>query len=235
MARLARRAAARYEPRDRFARHFAYGKLKGDPVFVHLLREGLIPRGARVLDLGCGQGVLAALLAAAREMHAYGDWPTAWPQPGMPAAIQGIDLSAREVERARRAAGGEARFIHGDIRVAAFEPADVAVMLDVLHYIDPAGQEDVLRRVRAALSGGGTLLLRVADADGSLRFRFTVLADQLATALRRQPLGRLHCRPVAEWRRALESLGFRVEHAPMSEGTPFANVLLAARYDPPQN
>jgi len=35
--------------------------------------------------------------------------------------------------------------------------------------------------------------------------------------------------PLAERRRQLESLGFTVEERPMSEGTPFANVLLSAR------
>ena len=47
---LAKEAAARYPARDRYARHFAYGKLTGDPVFAHLLRGGLVPGGAHLLD-----------------------------------------------------------------------------------------------------------------------------------------------------------------------------------------
>jgi hypothetical protein len=34
---------------------------------------------------------------------------------------------------------------------------------------------------------------------------------------------------VAQWRSALEALGFTVQTEPMSHGTPRANVLLAAR------
>ena len=41
---LARDAARRYPARDRYARHFAFGKLTGDPAFRHLLEQGLIPR-----------------------------------------------------------------------------------------------------------------------------------------------------------------------------------------------
>jgi len=42
----------------------------------------------------------------------------------------------------------------------------------------------------------------------------------------------LHHVPLDERLRELESHGFRVEAIPMSKGTPFANVLLVARYDP---
>ncbi|MDT4880179.1 hypothetical protein FQZ97_1159090 [compost metagenome] len=35
-------------------------------------------------------------------------------------------------------------------------------------------------------------------------------------------------RPLTEWTALLQRLGFRVQSIPMSEGTPFANVLLVA-------
>lgn len=233
IATLARQAGRLYGPGDRFARHFATGKIRADPAFGHLLGAGLIPTGARVLDLGCGQGVLAALLIAARGVHARGEWPAGWPPPPRPARFHGIDLSHADLGRARRACGGEATFEQADIRDYDFGNADVVVLVDVLHYIDREAQEAVLRKAAAALRGGGTLLMRVADADDSLRFRCTVLADHIATFLRHGRAGRMHCRPLAQWRRALESLGFEVEARPMSAGTPFANVLLVARYHPP--
>lgn len=216
---LARAASELYPARESFARHFAYGKLKGDPVFAHLLREGLIPQGARILDLGSGQGLLAALLVAARVQ---------------PANYVGIELMAREVERARRACEREPaerfHFIEGDIRTVEFPHADAVVILDVLHYIDHAEQADVLRRVRQSLAGGGVLLLRVGDEAPTLRFRYTLFVDRLVMALRGHRLSRLYCRPLKRWIAALEALGFRVEARPMSAGTAFANVLLVARY-----
>ena len=226
---LAKRAASLYPPLDRFGRGFARGKLKGDPVFEHIVRSGLVPDGARVLDLGCGQGVLGALLVAARETHAGGSWPAGFAPPPRGVSYRGIDLLTKSVKRGQ-AALPEARIEHADIRTASFGEADVVVILDVLHYIEPAAQEDVLARVREALGGGGTLLLRVADADGSARLRWTLLVDHLATFLRTGRIARMHCRPAAQWRALLESLGFSVEARPMSEGTTFANVLLVARY-----
>ena len=214
-AALARDAARRYPAHDRFARHFAHGKLRGDPVFRFVLEQGLVPRGARLLDLGCGQGVLAALLATAGESP----------------SIRGIELRDRDVERARIAVP-EARFERGDIRTCEFGRADVIAILDVLHYIDFDAQRDVLARAREALAGGGALLLRVADADGSASLHYTLAMDRLATALRGRWISRFHCKPAAQWRRELEALGFSVQNHPMSEGTGFANVLLVARYDP---
>ena len=230
---LAQRAARRYPPRDRYARHFAFGKLTGDPAFGHLLAAGCIPPGARLLDLGCGQGLVAALLAAAEETRARGEWPPDRPAPPASVSVTGIELMAREVERARAAAPA-AQFTRANIATAEFPPSDVVLILDVLHYLAPAAQSDVLRRVRGALAPRGTLLLRVADAAPTLRFRYTLLVDRVASALRGLGWAPLHCRPVAAWRRELEGLGFAVEALPMSAGTPFANVLLAARYDGPE-
>ena len=51
----------------------------------------------------------------------------------------------------------------------------------------------------------------------------------LLEALRGLRFGRYHCRPAAEWQRRLAEAGFRVETHPMSQGSPFANVLMVAR------
>jgi hypothetical protein len=42
-------------------------------------------------------------------------------------------------------------------------------------------------------------------------------------------LARLTCHSVVEWRALLRGCGFEARAAPMSAGTPFANVLLLAR------
>ena len=229
---LARRAARRYRAEDHYARHYAYGNLTRDPFFRHLLQSGLIAPGARVLDLGCGQGVLAALYAAAHERHGVGDWPADWPAPGA-RRLRGIDVAERDIERARSAGGADAEFTCADIRRADFGAADAVVMLDVLHYVEPAAQDDVLERARRALAGGGVLLLRVADASRrGLRLRLTLAADRLAMRLRGRRVERFHLRALAAWQRRLAESGFRVETRPMSAGTPFANVLLVARTVP---
>jgi SAM-dependent methyltransferase len=222
-------AAGLYRPAGRFAERFARGKLAHDPVFAAILAQGLIPDRARLVDVGCGQGLLEALLVAALDRHQQRAWPVAWPAPPRPASMWGIDLSPRAVRAARAALGAQARVIAGDVRTADIPPADAIVLLDVLHYVDPGAQEAVLARCRGALDRGGVLLLRVADAQAGLRFWMTAAADRVAT-IARGGSPRLYCRPLPDWIALLGRVGFgEVRTSPMSAGTPFANVLLLAR------
>ena len=63
---LARAAAEPYRKAGLFARKFAQGKLTRDPSYMGILERSLLPGGDRLLDLGCGQGLIAAWLNAAR-------------------------------------------------------------------------------------------------------------------------------------------------------------------------
>ncbi len=226
---LIERASEPYRRAGRFAYHFARGKLRHDPVFREILELGLLRGRPRILDLGCGQGLLAAWLRAAARAYESGAWPRRWPPPPSPRSIRGVEMMRRDVARARRGLRPECEITHADIRNTAFGTADAVVILDVLHYMPEASQCDVLRRVRAALPPGGTLLLRVGDADAGLRFHLTRWSDRVIMLFRGHGLVRLHCRGVTGWRELLRECGFESRTEPMSQGTPFANVLLIAR------
>ncbi len=234
---LISRAAAPYKSSGTLAWHFACGKLGGDPVFVHLLTAGLLVGRARILDIGCGQGLLTSWLLAAQASAALGEWPAAWPATPQACLVRGIELMARDVTRAERALAqavnaGQAEFVQADMCSSDFGQTDAVVILDVLHYVPFAAQDDVLQRVRQSLAPGGVLLLRVGDAAAGLPFAISNWVDHAVTRLRGHRLGTLYCRPLAAWKTALQKLGFVVEARAMSQGTPFANVLLVARLPP---
>lgn len=222
-------ASAPYRAAGRSAYFHARGKLRGDPAFVRILELGLLGGYQHILDLGCGQGLLAAWLAAAREPGVSRAWPSAWPAAPDPVSIRGIELRQRDVWRAQRAVGGKAEFVVDDIRTAEYGSADAVVLLDVLHFMDYRAQERVLRRVRAALSPGGVLYLRVGDAAGGIRFRIGKCVDQIVLFALERRRPRLFCRSVRDWQQVLTDSGFQSEAMPMSGGTLFANVLLSCR------
>jgi SAM-dependent methyltransferase len=109
-----------------------------------LLRARLPPAPARVLDLGCGTGSLAVLLAEAGY------------------DVQGLDFSARMVAAAEakaRQAGVAASFHQGDAADPPFPAASADVVLDrhVLWALpDP---DEALRRWTGLLAPGGRLVL----------------------------------------------------------------------------
>jgi SAM-dependent methyltransferase len=222
-------AAQPYAAAGRRTFHFVRGKLRHDPVYFFLLRQGLLPDRGRLLDVGCGRGLLLALLRAARENYRAGTWPPGWAAPPLNLDPTGIDLRADHVRIARAALGGDARVEALDLRDFDFPPSAAIVLLDVLFYLPEDAQRRALAKAAAALASGGLLLLREPDAGAGVAYGVSQLSERLLEALRGRPFARLSYRRAAEWAGLLESLGFTVAMEPMSAGTPFANVLFHCR------
>jgi 2-polyprenyl-3-methyl-5-hydroxy-6-metoxy-1,4-benzoquinol methylase len=130
---------------------------------------------AHVLDVGCGAGVAAVELAKR-----------------FPAAqVEGIDLDEASIDLARagaRAAGVDVRFRVRDAADPGLDGAyDLITLFDSLHHL--ARPVETLRRLRALLAPGGTLLVAEHRADGVFE-RFTHLISVihcLPTAMAEQP------------------------------------------------
>lgn len=221
-------AALPYARSGRYAYHFVRGKLRYDPVFRALLKNGLLPNQGRLIDLGCGLGLLSALLAAARDQHQAGNWNSAWATPPQHLELHGVELLNWKVMAAQQALGNRASISQGDIRSFELPGCSAVIILDVLLYLNTAEQRQILQRIARTLEPGGILLLREGDAAGGLRYSATRLAEHFCCLWRGQGWQALHYRSATEWVALLEELGFSVEALPMSQGTPFANVLFRA-------
>jgi SAM-dependent methyltransferase len=230
--KLLETASLPYRVAGHFQYHWARGKLGGDPVFSSLLEQGTFNQSARVLDLGCGRGLLAAWFLAAEKLAATGLWQ---PDISVPTGITfaGVDLNARACEIGNRALqplyGKRLSLTSGDMCLAELHGYDAITLLDVLHYVSFAEQDMLLDQIRAALQPGGLLVMRVGNAHGGWRFRFSQWVDIAVAHIHGHRIRSLYCRSHSEWVKALESRGFVLNAQPMSEGTLFANVLLIAR------
>lgn len=99
----------------------------------------LPPACSRVLDVGCGEGMLARALS------------------GQVGHVVGIDLDAPTVELARRdAAADNVEYVAGDFLTHAFEPGsfDAVVSVAALHHMDTTA---ALERMRELVRPGGRI------------------------------------------------------------------------------
>lgn len=225
---LIARASLRYLDSGYAQWEFVRGKLRFDPVYLHLVRSGVLPSRGRLLDLGSGRGILLSLLVAYRDLAATVPPPHGWPSPPE-LELVGVEGRRRAAAIARRALGGQAKVRWADLGRVELPTCQGVVLLDVLHYLGRETQEKLLARVRGALEEGGVVVVREADAGAGVRFAATRLAERLRSLLRGRPWGRFAYRRAAEWQSLLEREGLEVRAEPCRRGTPFANVLLVAR------
>src|SRR2546426_294264 len=135
--------------------------------FLEEIGQYLPPSGP-VLDIGCGFGLFSLYYAATG--------------PGR--FVRGLDLSARRIAMARRAAGrlglenvayevGDARDFKGDAEVSA------AYMLDIVHHVPPDTVPPLLAQLRRCLAPGGLLLVKDVDTRPAPKRWFTWTLDRL--------------------------------------------------------
>lgn len=204
------RTIARYKAGPRGDRYYVGSKLRSDPALSAL--SALSGSFGSVIDLGTGRGQLAlALLELGRAEQ-----------------VHGFDWDARKIDVARQAAGDDATFERADLLHADLDPADTILLVDVLHYLPPADQDEVLARAARALRPGGRLLVRETDGAAAGPGRFLRFVERLVVRAGYNRGEQLFFRPASELERALVALGLHIESgrpdAPVS-----ANVLLVAR------
>lgn len=116
--------------------------------YLTLVAAGGVQRGDRVLDVGCGPGYFARMLAEAVGPEGS--------VVGTDAAPEMIDYASRKARRL-----SNCRFQIGTAQSLAFPDAalDVVVSSLMMHHLPKEGRLPAVREMRRVLRPGGTLLL----------------------------------------------------------------------------
>jgi uncharacterized protein (DUF2062 family)/SAM-dependent methyltransferase len=221
---LARDASDRYMRTSITAWEFARGKLRGDPLYRDVLLSGWLPSGGTLLDIGCGQGLMLALLAEASRVACDGSVLPGRRLPRFDRMI-GIELRSHRARLARIALGTDADIIERDARQIVPDTCRAILLFDVLHMMPEADQDALLSAAVSALEPGGVILVREADASAGWRFEAVRIGNRLTALASGAWRQRLAFRTVSEWRECFSRHGLDVQGAPADAGTPFANYL----------
>jgi len=168
-APLNERVLSRFRKREAYPRLFAWFKMRVDPMFSELPWFLDVPfQVKRILDVGCGYGV-----------------PGCWLLERFPSAIlYGLDPDGERVRIAARVFGERGRVIQGRAPQVPMvtEPADLALLLDMIHHITDDELRLTLNRLNRCLRQDGRLILRVAippQRDPSWPWRLASIGHRL--------------------------------------------------------
>jgi 2-polyprenyl-3-methyl-5-hydroxy-6-metoxy-1,4-benzoquinol methylase len=159
--------------------------------------EPLLPRAGRVLDLGCGNGLFAAILKLGSPER----------------TITGFDLDDKKIAVAQATFKDWSGMIFsvGDLIHSDYPAADIITIIDVLYLIPLEAQEAILRKCLAALPPGGVLAAKDMDTRPRWKYAWNMLQETLAVKVIGFTLGsRFHFQSREKFTALLDRLGFDV-------------------------
>ncbi|WP_217604084.1 trifunctional MMPL family transporter/lysophospholipid acyltransferase/class I SAM-dependent methyltransferase [Chitinophaga sp. GbtcB8] len=135
----------------------------------YTLFHSLVPEKGRILDIGCGYGFMSYML------HFLSAERT----------VTGVDYDEDKITTANHCylKNDKVNFECADVVSYTFGQHDAFIISDVLHYLQPQEQEQLLHRCLQQLAPGGVIIVRDGDADMSKRHEGTRLTEFFSTRL----------------------------------------------------
>ncbi len=133
------------------------------------LFESLMPKKGKIVDVGCGYGFLPYMLL----------------YKGRNREILGLDYDDEKIAVAQNSADKRPNinFETADVTTYEFPFADGFIISDVLHYLKPDEQINVIEKLAQKLNKNGVLVIRDADADKKTRQAGTVYTEFVSTTV----------------------------------------------------
>jgi uncharacterized protein len=129
----------------------------------------LVPRKGKILDIGCGYGFMAYMLYFTSDQR----------------EITGIDYDEEKIETANHCFSKTPaiNFFHADVLNFSFEKYDTIIMADILHYLQPDQQTQVIEKCIVQLNPSGIVIIRDGDTDVAAKHKKTELTEFFSTKL----------------------------------------------------
>lgn len=171
---------------------------------------GHVPKEGKIVDIGCGRGLLANYLALESSSR----------------QVAGIDKQVKRIEAAQASVKGREniRFYLMDALELQQREFDVIVVSDMLHHLTYPQQAKLLEHCYRILPKEGVLLMEDVTPDPKWKWLAHFIIDRTLNCGRRQ-----YFRELVEWKSFLEKLGFKLEHYPAHRGIPLPDFLLKCR------
>ncbi len=172
--------------------------------------ERHIPREGKIIDIGCGYGILANFLTLRSRKR----------------DVTGIDLSVRRIRAAQETTDSRRNIRFKLMNVLDLELREpvAVVMSDFLHHIDYQSQEEVLIHCYEKLSPGGFLICQELNNRPLWKYWFAFVLDRILNIGERQ-----FFRPHKEFQELLERIGFSVQIKKVDKHLPVADILFICK------
>jgi 2-polyprenyl-3-methyl-5-hydroxy-6-metoxy-1,4-benzoquinol methylase len=126
-----------------------------------------VPKSGKVLDVGCGHGLLAMEMALSEPNR----------------TVLATDHDTARIELATQAGKGISNL---QFEVSTGSPVadgtfDAIMMIDFLHYFSPEQQDDMIAKAYDNLQPGGWLLAREVNQQGGLISKLNQFYEKMAT------------------------------------------------------
>lgn len=131
--------------------------------------NSLVPLTGEILDIGCGYGFMSYMLSFISADR----------------IITGIDYDEEKIDTANHCFSKTDRvnFVHTDIMSFEFKKYDAIILADMLHYLQPNEQKNVINKCIENLRPGGVLIIRDGDKDKEALHKKTRLTEFFSTRL----------------------------------------------------
>ncbi|GAA4371111.1 MMPL family transporter [Hymenobacter saemangeumensis] len=131
------------------------------------LFDQLLPRRGHILDIGCGYGFMANMLALTSKER----------------QVQALDYDYEKIMVAQNGfvGRGNVGFAYANALEARFPAQDGIVLSDVLHYLQPEEQAALLQKCADNLNAGGILIIRDGFKELGKKHKGTVLTEWFST------------------------------------------------------